>query len=88
MELNLNNTVQITIVIGFAAGVVKLLIISPLQNAINTLNDSVKEMKKMLAQIEKDQKDIDKRLVVVEQSAKSAHHRVDDIKKQMEARAS
>ena len=88
MELNLTNMVQITVIIGFASGVVKLLIISPLQNAINTLNDSIKEMKKMLTQLEKDQRGIDKRLVAVEASAKSAHHRIDEVKEHIEARVS
>jgi len=77
VEVNLNSTVQIIAVIGFAAGVVKLLIVKPLQTAINALHEAINEMKNMLFRLEQDQKNIDKRLVVVEESTKSAHKRLD-----------
>lgn len=77
LNLNLNNMVQITIIIGFAAGVIKLLIVNPLQSAINTLNDAVEKMENMLSRLEREQQGIDKRLVAVEESSKSAHHRID-----------
>ncbi|TCL35662.1 hypothetical protein EV210_111128 [Anaerospora hongkongensis] len=77
MELTLSNTVQIISVIGFLALLVKQLIINPLQAAISSLNKAVEELKGVLTRIEREQNHIDRRLVVVEESAKSAHKRLD-----------
>ena len=77
MELNLNNTVQIIAIISFTSTLVKYLIVNPLQTAITTLNDAIKEIKKIHARLEEEQRNIDKRLVAVEESTKSAHKRID-----------
>ncbi|MBU2701191.1 Sec-independent protein translocase protein TatA [Sporomusaceae bacterium BoRhaA] len=69
----------ITFVAGVVAGITKYIVVNPLQTAINALNDSVKEFKKMLDSMKLDQQGIDKRLIVVEQSSKSAHHRLDKL---------
>lgn len=77
----LNNTVQIIVIISFVAsivaGITKYIVINPLQGAICTLNDTVKELKTMLGSLSEEQKCSDKRLVAVEESAKSAHKRLD-----------
>lgn len=78
MELNLNNTVQIITIISFAAGLVKYLIVKPLQTAITTLKEAITEMKNMITLLSDEQKNIDKRLVACEESAKSAHKRIDE----------
>jgi len=77
VELNLNNTVQLITVIGFASVIVKLLIVKPLQGAIETLQKSIEKMETMLNNLSEEQKSIDKRLVAVEESTKSAHKRID-----------
>jgi len=77
VELNLNNTVQLITVIGFASVIVKLLIVKPLQGAIETLQKSIEKMETMLNNLSEEQKSIDKRLVAVEESSKSAHKRID-----------
>lgn len=77
MELNLSNTAQLVPIIIFAAGVVKYLIVNPLQTAITALKEAITEMKDMLFRVDQDQKGIDKRLVAVEESTKSAHKRLD-----------
>ena len=79
LELNLNNTVQIIAIIAFAAGVVKYMVVIPLQGAIITLERAVEELKTVLCRMDQDQKGIDKRLVAVEESAKSAHKRLDGL---------
>lgn len=79
MEINLNNAVQIITIVGFASLVVKLIIIGPLQSAIGTLQKAVEKMESLLNRLSDEQKNIDKRLVAVEQSAKSAHHRLDGL---------
>ena len=79
LELNLNNTVQLIAIISFAAVLVKKLIVSPLQTAITALNAAVQELKAVLSRLEQDQKNIDIRLTRVEESAKSAHKRIDGL---------
>lgn len=77
LELNLSNTVQLITIISFTAGLVKYLIVKPLQTAITALKEAITEMKDMLFRLDQDQKGIDKRLVAVEEAAKSAHKRLD-----------
>ena len=77
LELNLNNTVQLVTIITFTAGLVKYLIVQPLQTAITSLKEAVTDMKNMIFRMEQEQKCIDKRLVAVEESAKSFHKRLD-----------
>ncbi|WP_333593596.1 hypothetical protein [Anaerospora hongkongensis] len=77
MELTLSNTVQIITIMGATAGLVKLVIVQPLQTSINSLKEAITEMKDTLSRVADEQKCIDKRLVVVEESSKSAHKRLD-----------
>lgn len=79
MELNLSNTVQLVTIITFTAGLVKYLIVNPLQTAITALKEAVTDMKNMIFRIDQDQKGIDKRLVAIEESTKSLHKRVDGL---------
>ena len=46
---------------------------------LDTIGDNVKEIKTDVAETKKQVIDMDKRLVKVEESAKSAHHRLDAI---------
>lgn len=77
MELTLSNTVQVLTIVTFAAGLVKYLIVNPLQVAIKGLQISIDELKAVVDRIDCDQRASDKRLVAVEVSAKSAHKRLD-----------
>ncbi|WP_319403132.1 hypothetical protein [uncultured Anaeromusa sp.] len=77
MELNLSNTVEILGIIGFTAGVLKYIVIDPIQQAMATLKEALEEVKGMLKELGEDQRNIDKRLVAVEESAKQAHKRLD-----------
>ena len=79
MELNLGNTVQLITIITFTAWLVKFLIVKPLQTAITALKEAITEMENVMFRMEKDQKSIEKRLVTVEQSAKSVHKRLDGL---------
>lgn len=87
MQLTLNDIVQfvaiIMPIIGLATALVKLMIINPLQAAIAALKDAVSDVKDILTHLAEEQKNIDKRLVAVESSSKSAHHRIDGIEERM-----
>ena len=84
MEVFLGVSVQIIAIIGFTAAVVKLLIVNPLQASINSLKDAITKMENTLSKLADEQKSIDKRLVAVEESAKSAHHRIDGVEKRIQ----
>lgn len=75
--------VQITAVAGFVGGIIGWCInkgiISPLSIAITALQETIKEFRDVVDNLKQEQHEIDKRLVVVEQSAKSAHHRLDGL---------
>jgi predicted nucleic acid-binding Zn-ribbon protein len=77
----LGNIVAIITIIaagaGIVAGITKYVVVNPLQWAISTLNEAVKELNSMLGHLAEEQKNIDKRLVAVEESTKSAHKRID-----------
>ena len=79
MELNLSNTVEIFGIIGFTGGVLKYIVIDPIQQAMTTIKEAMEELKGMLKELSEDQRNIDKRLVAVEESAKQAHKRLDGI---------
>ena len=79
MELNLSNTVEILGIIGFTGGVLKYIVIDPIQQAMTTIKEAMEELKGMLKELSEDQRNIDKRLVAVEESAKQAHKRIDGI---------
>ena len=77
MELNLSNTVEIFGIIGFTGGVLKYIVIDPIQQAMAAIKEAMEELKGMLKELSEDQRNIDKRLVAVEESAKQAHKRLD-----------
>lgn len=68
-------------IITFIAGVIKYLIVSPLQQAINALEKTIAKLESTLESLTKEQNDMGRRLVVVEESAKAAHKRLDGIEK-------
>lgn len=79
MHIDIGQTAQIITIIAFLAGVIKYLIVTPLQNALATLEKAVCELKLMLVNVDREQKIIIERLVVAEQVAKSAHKRIDTL---------
>lgn len=54
-------------------------VIKPLNAAIRSLSDVISEIKKTMHEMENKRQDMDRRLASVEASAKSAHHRLDNI---------
>ena len=79
MGITLSETVQIITIIAFLTGVIKYLIVNPLQSALAALKEAVDKLEDVLERLQFEQKGIDRRLVVVEESAKAAHKRLDDL---------
>ena len=75
--MTLSLIIEVLAIISFISAVVKYVIINPIQNALQTMNESLIELKYLIKMIDKEQKDIDRRLIVVEEAVKSAHKRLD-----------
>ena len=66
---------------GLAGTVFYYAVIKPLTGAIADLRDLIRDMREDLQRNEGKRQEMDLRLVVVEESAKSAHHRIDGIER-------
>ena len=75
---------SITAVVGLAglAGTIfYYAVIKPLTGAIADLRELIHDMREDLQRNEEKRQEMDLRLVAVEESAKSAHHRIDGIER-------
>ena len=75
--MNLEVIIQLTTLITFSAVTIKYLIVQPIQASLETLKEALTKLEVMLEKLETDQLGIIQRLVVVEQSIKAAHKRLD-----------
>lgn len=81
--MGLNEIVSYTVIISFAAAVVQYVVIRPLQLSISALGEAVGKLRQLLQDINcrlnTETRNLDTRLVCVEESTKSAHKRIDSI---------
>ena len=66
---------------GLAGTVFYYAVIKPLTGAIADLRDLIRDIREDLQRNEGKRQEMDLRLVAVEESAKSAHHRIDGIER-------
>ena len=66
---------------GLAGTIFYYAVIKPLTGAIADLRDLIRDMREDLQRNEGKRQEMDLRLVAVEESAKSAHHRIDGIER-------
>lgn len=78
--LNLATTVQLIAIVTFIATVLNYTIIKPLKDSISALERTIAKMDGTVERLVDNDVSLDRRLTIVEQSAKSAHHRIDEIK--------
>lgn len=76
MVITMENITIYIAVVTFTAAIIKTIIIDPLKESINKLSLSVDRIDQRLA-------DQDRRLVVVEQSTKSAHKRLNTVEERL-----
>ena len=85
--MGLNDIVSLTVVISFAAAVIQYIIIRPLQMSIATLGEAVTELRQLLQDINcrlnTETRNLDTRIVCVEENTKSAHKRIDGIENEL-----
>jgi hypothetical protein len=73
-------------VMGLGSGIIgwaiKQGIINPLSTAIETLQSTIVELKKVVDKMQENQHDIDKRLGILEEQLKVANHRIEDLERE------
>lgn len=81
--MELNEIVSYTVIISFAAAVIQYIVIRPLQTSISALGEAVSSLRSLLQDIEcrlnTETRNLDTRLVCIEESCKSAHKRIDTL---------
>ncbi len=75
----LNNVATASVVLGFCGGVFSYFILKPLNNAIVELRVAVKELRSDLRTAEERRHNMEVRMAEIDQRAKAAHNRLDEI---------
>ena len=75
----IHTAASVTVVIGFMAGVFSYSVLKPLNKAIDNLDRAIAELRMDLLTAEDRRHQMELHLVEVDQRARSAHHRVDDL---------
>ncbi len=83
MEI-LNNVATASVVLGFCGGVFSYFILKPLNNAIVELRVAVKELRSDLRTAEERRHNMEIKMAEIDQRAKAAHDRLDEIVKRGE----
>jgi F0F1-type ATP synthase membrane subunit b/b' len=80
----LNNVATASVVLGFCGGVFSYFILRPLNNAIVELRVAVKELRSDLRTAEERRQQLEIKVAEIDQRAKAAHNRLDEIIKRGE----
>lgn len=75
----LNNVAAATVVMGFVGGMFSFFILRPLNNAIVELRLTMKEIRTEIRVSEERRQNLEIKLTEVDQRARSAHHRIDEL---------
>ena len=82
MGFDLNTAVQTTVILTGICGLCNFVILRPLRQAIEDLRSMIADVKKRADDDRKERHMIEIKLARVEDSAKSAHHRIDTLEQQ------
>ena len=82
MGFDLNTAVQTTVILTGICGLFNFVILRPLRQAIEDLRSMIADVKKRDDDDRKERHMIEIKLARVEDSAKSAHHRIDTLEQQ------
>ena len=77
MNVSLEDVVAIITIVSFAAGVVNYVVIKPLKLSIDMLSTAVQELKKLLFEVEREEKRLDKDVAINQRNIKDLQERVD-----------
>ena len=85
--MELNDIVSYTVIISFAAAIIQYIIIRPLQQSIASLGEAVTKLEQLLndinCRLNSETRNLDTRIVCVEESTKSAHKRIDALESEL-----
>ena len=68
----------------FLASIFSYVVLRPIYNILNELKDAIKELRAELKNTEKDRRQMNERIVKMEESVKSAHHRIDELRDKLQ----
>ena len=77
--MDINSVASTTVVLGFLCGGFSYVVLRPLNRAIEALNKAVGELRMELLTAENRRHELEKSVVEVDQRARSAHHRIDEL---------
>ena len=75
----LSSMAAATVVLGFIWGIFSVAILRPLNNSIVELRDATKELRAEMRESEERRHQQDIKIAEIDQRARSAHHRIDEI---------
>lgn len=86
--MTLNDAVSWVTIISFAGCVARFFIVKPAQKLITNLCDEIRELREFLQRLETkvdaENRTFDTRITRIDESSKSAHHRIDCIERRVE----
>lgn len=77
----INNSIPVAL---FLASIFSYVVLRPIYNILNELKDAIKELRAELKNTEKDRRQMNERIIKLEESIKSAHHRIDELRDKLQ----
>lgn len=77
----INNSIPVAL---FLASIFSYVVLRPIYNILNELKDAIKELRAELKNTEKDRRQMNERIIKMEESIKSAHHRIDELRDKLQ----
>lgn len=77
MNVTLEDIVAVVTIVSFGAAVVNYTVIKPLRISIDMLSTAVQELKKLLFEVERDEKRLDKEVAINKRNIEDLQERVD-----------
>lgn len=77
MNVSLEDVVAIIAIVSFAAGAINYIVIKPLRLSIDMLSTAVQELKKLLFEVEREEKRLDKDVAINKRNIEDLQGRVD-----------
>ncbi|MDY3739374.1 MAG: hypothetical protein SO022_02810 [Selenomonadaceae bacterium] len=77
----INNSIPVAL---FLASLFSYIVLRPIYNILNELKEAIKELRTELKNAEKDRRQMNERIIKLEESIKSAHHRIDELRDKLQ----
>ena len=84
MNVSLENVVSIIAIVSFGATVVNYIVINPLRISIDMLSTAVQELKKLLFEVERDEKRLDKEVAINRSNIEVNKRGIEDLQERVD----